>query len=698
MKRGMWKRLAASFLGATLSLGTLAACGGSGAQSSSSTDDASSSQSSQIEPLGEESLTLNAYTVTLYVGETYGLTPTKKDEYGVTQAISKVEYEVEKTNVLNCSNGILTALNAGETYVNVTADGMQVACFVTVLSGAQADGLAIRFAEGQLYTGIRAQAYVYATTGGATERVTDVVWEVDENLSVTASGVVTPKKATEGATVKATGTYKGEAYTLETTVKVSDPLHYTISQTSLLLASTKTYAGADNAKYTKTSLYVNEYNLLTGASRTLTSAEMEVSTEAGLLTATCADDGKVTVESTSAVGGEASMYVYVKAQDRRVKITVNVANALASVADMDKLALASLVNAEDLSKSYLLVNDIDYEGGVIYPIASAGRENNNRMAGVHWKYLLDKEGGTYKFVARENVGKVGYGLTDAEFIEFYNAKGVNPKSNTYKYAAGIKCGGIAFTGTFDGNGYAIKNAQLMYGSYLTSKTSLYAAYSSLFGYTVDATIRNAAFYVNMQTPEEVPDGVNLSQAVVDGVLTDIEMPKTVKGEYQVFRAGLIHRATATTVENVFVDYAAERNMSNGSEVGSIIAWGDGITVQNCVARLTNAKDVSSVAVLVGAASNYGTANTIRNNFGIGRAVGEKNGLTSKQNGQDGNWYTSSLNWSRLFEETQGGEATNVKTAEETRATYDTSIWDVSKFNASDNGAPTLRNGCSVPTP
>ena len=126
-----------------------------------------------------------------------------------------------------------------------------------------------------------------------------------------------------------------------------------------------------------------------------------------------------------------------KGTNRAAAIKVSIVTPISSIADMDALSLACHKDYTLLAGSYMLTNDIDYEGKVIYPIATSIEPSQPRTIGIYWKYILEieKMNGSvpvYKFVDRDNVGKLVdgqtycHGLTDEQYIALAEAGGINP--------------------------------------------------------------------------------------------------------------------------------------------------------------------------------------------------------------------------------------------------------------------------------
>lgn len=666
-KRGLCTALCAVLLGGTLT--AFAGCSGDGESSAPQTS----------EQTAKSELTLEQYSITLYEGETYTLAPKKTNAAGEAQTIEKIEYTSDRTYIATCENGTVTAVAEGQTYIHITADGMNVSLFVTVKDAANQDAVFIRFMDEQLYAGVPVQGRVYTVKNGETEEVTGVTWSSDsEALQVSATGVVTPLATAESAVVKAKCTVDGTEYNLEKTVSVIEPLYYTASKTQAFIASTKTYTGADNTQYTQTTLTVEARNLRTGETRQVTGAELTVSTdESTPYTMTIETDGTVKIVAKE-TAGKTSAYVQIAGSTRRLKIDIDVAYAMSTMADMDKLSLASLTAPTDLTLSYILTNDIDYGNKVLYPIA-VWRENGNRTVSEQWKYLLDYADGKYSYVDRSKVGTAETGLTDTEWLALGAARGVNPANKS-------------FTGTFDGNGYAIKNAKLMFAPFVTSPATGVnsGACACVFGYVVGGTVRNAEFDISLQTPTEMlaTFGNDLSQTVLNGAATDFEWDMTKDGKYAHFSSTVIYRAQNATVYNVYSHIALPEDMAATRRSAGILGWANDTTAYNNVAYIEN----NTYETLYYGIQAEGSTKIFANNLAIG-ASQIAVGYAANTCGQNGNWCTKETSFSALASLSAGSAATNVLPYAQTISSFDRTIWDISGLSA--NEAPTLLNGCSV---
>ncbi len=663
-----WKRALCAIL--------CVACLGGGATGIYACDDTSQTPSNQTQT-GTGELTLKEYSITLYEGETYTLSPIKTNAAGQAQEIKKIEYTSDRAYIASCEKGVVTAVQEGQTYVHITADGMSVALFVTVKSLQEQSDLFIRFTEEQLYAEVPVQARLYTVKDDALTEIKSATWSTDsEALQVSATGVVTPLQTTESAVVKAQCTIDGVEYTAEKTVSVIEPLHHTISTTQSILASTKTYTGAENTKYTQTTLTVDERNLRKDApSRTVTGVELAVQTGAdSVIEADVAEDGTITLSAKAGEVGTEKIFVQIVGSTRRFAVTVSVAHAIAGVEDMDKLSIASLLSPSDLSQSYILTNDIDYEGQTLYPIA-LWRENNTRTIGAQWQYLLDYEGGKYSYVDRANVGAPNAGLTQQEFINFANANGINP-ANT------------AFTGIFDGNGYAIKNAKLMLAPFITSATRFYGAGASVFGRVMEGTLRNLELDVGLQTPTEAAAtyGDDLSQTVTNGNILDFDWYKDGK-RFSHFSSTIIYYSENATVYNVYSHITLPDEMSANRRTAGLLGWAKSSTAYNNFVYVEN----NQYTIQYYGVQGEGNVKLLENNLAVGVSI-IANEYASNTCGENGNWWTKET-FASLASLSFGSGTKNGISYAETLQSFDESVWDLNGLPS--NEEPTLLNGCSV---
>ena len=100
-------------------------------------------ESSPTEIVAEEGsyLALNAYEITLNVGETFTLDAKLYDGSDERQTAQETTYTVDVEQIASVKDGVITAKQAGTTYINVYADGVAASCFVTVVNKNVIDGL-----------------------------------------------------------------------------------------------------------------------------------------------------------------------------------------------------------------------------------------------------------------------------------------------------------------------------------------------------------------------------------------------------------------------------------------------------------------------------------------------------------------------------------------------------------------------------
>ena len=369
------------------------------------------------------------------------------------------------------------------------------------------------------------------------------------------------------------------------------------------------------------------------------------------------------------------------------------AYAISTIEDMDRLAVASFARSHELAYSYVMVNDIDYAGKAVYPIALWTQ--SQRYYGYQWKYALDFDENTrtYVCVARENFGKAGYGLTESEYKTFAISKGINPNN-------------VPFSGTFDGNGFAIKNAKLMFAPLVN--TSYESNDTGVFGIVDGGTVKNLGVDLVMQKPTDIvieddplttdidEEQVGLNK-VYRGDIIDITY-KTNGTNYGYRNAALIVRANAGTVENVrlTIDY---NGMNAGNQDGALIQWNTGSAMRFNVVEVKQPNVNKTLVKGLSVAGDTGTSGRVENNLVIGTRYfkeGFGNYPTSMV-GTKGNWLTHNDSWASLYSVQKGASVSNYVSLEDVLSAYRNSgVWSIVGCNATDGKAPTLINGCSIP--
>lgn len=695
MKKGMAALLSAFMLFTVL---PFAACKNGDTQKDNT-------QNEQTENAKSGYLTLNTYSVTLKVGETLQLDVKKFDENDVAGTINTIEYASELESVATVSNGLITAVSAGETYVNVTADGLEVSVFVKVQTDAVTDGLVIRFSAHELYVGVPIQAYAFILERGmAVAEPTDVVWSVDdgETLEITDTGMVTPKTLTDSAVVKASCSYGNKTYQAQLSIAVVDPLYYTFSQAQVKLADDRTISGAENDLYTTIDIRVKQVNAVNGEKTDLDKSQFSLSVANDTLAqASVADDGTVTLQALAV--GKTTLQAKINATGKTVAIPLEVATPIATIADMDTLSLAMYNDTALLSGNYMLVGDIDYDGDVIMPISSytGSAVSTDMTAGIQWKYRLKATASGYAMEDRSKFGKVGTGLSDEEFAKFndkHTAKG------TFN---------LPFTGTIDGNGYSVKNAAIFYGAWVSvNKADNYiSGYTGIFG-VYNGTLKNISFenitvqnphdYMNLELSEYGIDRVyTLDGKILDGALRKDPLNAGTPDQlfYKATSYSLICKGENCTLENVYYELSKGLGKVSQGSTGMMVSWAVGqVTVKNCVLYVADMTQATRYAMCGTGSDALGT---FVNNIALGMSSFHMtiDDLGVDTLGFNGNWWLGNTKktyeWSDLFYLEAGALATNVRSVKETAATFDTAVWDMKSFTAIKNGRPIMIKGCSV---
>ena len=620
---------------------------------------------------------LNQYDIELSVGETFNLETKKFNEKGNSEKISKIKYLVEADEVASIDeNGVITAKQLGSTYINVDVDGIEVACFVTVRSGEQLNGLVLVF-TGQLYKGVSLQAYAYIYEYG--ERVgtpEQITFSGSDNAKATVSesGLVTGKAVCDDFVVSASCVYNGKSYSVDKTVSIVPPYYYVLSNSFIKLATTKTVSGEINESFTqKSGITVSKVNVLDNSDVVVVDdVKVELSDEQ-IATIHANDNGEISVKSKD-VDGVATARVTVLETGMVVVAKLEVYNAVSTIEDMDVLAYATLLNVELLAKNYALVNDIDYDNSVILPIASyklTSTSSAKRVTGDQWRYYLNKTSDGYAPVARADFGKAGQGLSDEEFTAFSN-KGINPTNTGFK-------------GVFDGNGFSIKNAKIFFGAVLLVEGNyVVPEFASIFG-RLTGTLKNVSFEnISIQEPKQMMD--NGFKFCADG--KEFRMKD---GIYQYRGNSIVGSGSACEITNVYANINYNHlYISNYSKAVLAVEMLNLCKVSNCVIESSGQTDFGYA---INSSLSNAAGDSIKNCLAIGVNRFSKNVVSSSECGTDGNFFLSAGNtWKALAIKT---DVDGVSAKDVANATFNASIWDLSKFNANDGERPALIKGCSL---
>ncbi len=261
-----------------------------------------------------------------------------------------------------------------------------------------------------------------------------VVWaSSNEEVASVENGVITGVSIGE-ADITAKYTYNEKEYKDTISVSVKEIAMYLVSVEDSILASTITYAGESNSNSVSTDMTIT---------RILNDGQSVVEDISGLQFVS-SDEAVAKVEDGKVVAGAKTGKATITVSDAVAtgEFEVEVYTAIKSKFDLDMLALAYARNTHTAdwgeNARYILANDIDYVGDIFIPIAAhMGRNHSYSIIGQQWKTLL----------AEDNK----YGVSYVDFVK----TGLNGAFTLDSMSA------TTFRGTLDGNGYSIKNANLM---------------------------------------------------------------------------------------------------------------------------------------------------------------------------------------------------------------------------------------------
>ena len=162
------------------------------------------------------------------------------------------------------------------------------------------------------------------------------------------------------------------------------------------------------------------------------------------------------------------------------------------------------------------------------------------------------------------------------------------------------------------------------------------------------------------------------------------------------------RVVNAKLENIYVDVSY--TLTTTHEDGILMAYGSNVYANNCVVIARQDLNVlGSRCAFNGLGAKEKQNVNLKNNLalGVNNAVRWMKGHPECSNGPlkgaNGNWWTSSLQVQSLFAQTRGSAVLEEEYISliDTIASFDSTIWDFSTFNTTDEGYPALRNGCSV---
>ena len=477
-----------------------------------------SSESNSSSAETEKLISLNVYEKTVEEGENFSLIATV--EGGGALVWTSSDASIATVD----ANGKVTALKQGKVDITVTCGEEFAICSLTVKEKTTiAPTFKLEIKTTSLYVGgspIQLKPYItingeVLTAQQLQELNIAYVSENSDIVEVSEDGKVTAK-AYGSTTVKAYVTIDGVYFEDIIHLTVGDLIFIEPIVNIVVLASSKTIAGNDNTKDTNAQIGAKifkgeQYEEVTGVTFTYESSNTDV--------VTVDENGKLTAV------GEGEANITISYEDLTTSTSVSVGRAIASKADLDKLAYAYKDGNTSLwteEASYVFVNDIDYAGAYFTPIAPRAPYT----VGGQW-------------------GIFGELNSPAEI-------------------------GTAFKGTIDGNGYTISNAVLPFGTIVDTN---YGAWGNFIG-DLDGTLKNIAFK-NITTE-------NAAQFLA----AHPEYADVFKSGYDVVQYVGVVGVVNGRIENVYIDIEFSVAGIGNVPAGPIAVSGPNAVVKNCVTNVT----------------------------------------------------------------------------------------------------------------
>ncbi len=225
----------------------------------------------------------------------------------------------------------------------------------------------------------------------------------------------------------------------------------------------KTVSGADNSLMTSYTISLKKVFTEDGVEESLTPEWITLDSEV-----VSVSDGVLTPQ------GEGQTVVQANYDGKTYECKVTVGTAIASKEDFTTLALASYKPETHtlLSKIYVMVCDVDYADGIIYPIAGVSIDGDFTPLNYPNPYRFYTDSLQWKALLEQK-------FNDFDWATF-SRQGINPM-------------GVPFSGVIDGNGFSVKNASLMADNLITKDWGwLGGAFNNVIG-RLTGELKNICF-------------------------------------------------------------------------------------------------------------------------------------------------------------------------------------------------------------
>lgn len=457
-------------------------------------------------------ISLDKTSATVKTGETVTITVKNYD--------GTVTWETSAASVATVSGGVVTGVSEGTAFITATAGETKLTCTVKVVEQAYAvPTLVVDHKSATIGKGFSLTLKSYLFHGEEQNEITEGVTYTssDEAVVSVADGAVTGLKVGT-ASVTASYVYGGKTLTATVEFEVVN-VNYC-----------KTYVGeTEVTELNPVRVNVKDaYFGSTASSATVSVKEIDIKTGAETdvsdkIVWTSSDEAVATGNGGTITGGTKNGGTTLIGSLDGIEITgieVEGFTEITTISQMDKLALVTweYKNDVDTAKKYLAGNyvlgaDIDYAGQRILPIANVGIKVTTADKNEGWWNEIDLgvQVSYNSFIWRDiltaydNRGTADWRNVKAAKIAdgtWATLKTAWEDANSFNKAGvanfmGVNPSNLPFTGIFDGNGYSIKHAQIIYANILNYKRfgtdRWYAAGACVFGEN-QGTITGIDFY------------------------------------------------------------------------------------------------------------------------------------------------------------------------------------------------------------
>lgn len=423
-------------------------------------DDTPSNTDPEPSPGNEQTqsgLKLSETSLSLQVAESKTLT--------VRGAEGTVTWTTSSSAIATVKNGVVTGVAEGTAFITATVGEEELTCIVVVSEEAESVPMLYLDKSGDrvgLGFTLTLTPYVIVGKEESTVAATDVTWtSSDTSVVSVVNGAATGLEAGT-ATLEASYEYKGELLKTSCTLEVVNynfyKAYYNGTEVSernpVQVKAADEYIGSTGTSSATVSL--KKVDVLTGEEEDVTS---DVISGISLRSRT---PKVATTDGLTITGGTLNGTTEVAIMENGVEngtLYVKSYTEITSKQQMDALGLATWIYRDDkavaeaiLDGTYVLGCDIDYQNAYIIPIANAVNKYYSKT--IHYKAAFSDCVDTFLWrdvLSDESVTPAA----EWAAIKFGTTQSTFRTSNPHD---------LPFTGTFDGNGYEIKNGKMFFAN------------------------------------------------------------------------------------------------------------------------------------------------------------------------------------------------------------------------------------------